>query len=245
MCLIVLAYKHHPDFPLIVAANRDEFHARPTQQAEFWPEVPDVLAGRDLQAGGTWLGMTRSGRFAALTNYRDLRRQSVSGPSRGGLVLEALGRSPDLSKSNRYDGFNLIHGPHKALRYHSNVSQADILMPAGIHAISNHFLDTPWPKVVHARRRFELALALGVGTFEPLFDLLRDTTTAADEELPDTGLPIERERQLSSIFIQSDGYGTRCSTVITVRSDGQVRFEERTYHPEGLMARSFVFGLEQ
>lgn len=241
MCLIVLAYKHHPDFPLIVAANRDEFFSRPARQAEFWSDLPHLLAGKDLLGGGTWLGITRAGRFAALTNYRDLRRSKVVGPSRGALVLEALDHSPDLSNTARFEGFNLLHGTVGALRYHSNISMDDELLSPGIHGISNHLLDTPWPKVVSAEHHFRKAVESGQPTTDVLFDLLRNGEVARDPDLPDTGLSLERERQLSSVFIRGDDYGTRCSTVVLVRSDGQVLFEERTYHPEGLDARQFQF----
>jgi len=239
MCLIVLANKHHPDHPLIVAANRDEFFARPARQAEFWKDRPLLLAGKDLQAGGTWLGLTREGYFAALTNYRDLRMPRVIGPSRGALMLEALDHGPDLSATLRYEGFNLIHGMIGSLRYHFNITQVDQELTAGVHGISNHLLDTPWPKVVSARKRFFEVIQSEKPDVEALFDLLSDSTVAPDEDLPETGLDLERERQLSPAFIEGGDYGTRCSTVIMVRSDGLANFEERTHFPKGLSARKF------
>lgn len=241
MCLIVLAYKTHPDFPLIVVANRDEFHSRPARQAQFWEDRPALLAGKDLQGSGTWLGITRTGRFAALTNHRDMRRTLTVGPSRGSLVLEALDRTPDIADSGRYEGFNLIHGTIGSLRYHSNISQVDHELPVGIHGLSNHLLDTPWPKVVNARGSFRKQVQRGLPDVDALFGLLLDGTMAPDDALPDTGLDRDRERQLSSVFIQGEHYGTRCSTLVMVRSDGLVYFEERTHHPQGLLAPKFEF----
>lgn len=243
MCLIVLAYKAHPNFPLIVAANRDEFHARPARQAQFWEDHPDLLAGKDLQGHGTWLGITRAGRFAALTNHRDMRRPTIHGPSRGSLVLEALDHTPDLSATGRYEGFNLLHGTIGSLRYHSNIARIDQQLARGIHGISNHLLDTPWPKVVNTEKRFLPLIQSDKPSVEALFGLLLDGNTVPDEQLPDTGLDRDRERQLSSVFIQGENYGTRCSTVIMVRSDGLVLFEERTHYPKGLSAKKFEFNI--
>jgi uncharacterized protein with NRDE domain len=209
MCLIALAYKIHPRFPLIVAANRDEFLERPTESAHFWKDAPDILAGRDERAGGTWMGITRKGRFAAITNYRDLRMKTTAGPSRGLLVREALEHGIDPGTTKTYAGFNLIYGTVDGLRYHNNIEGTDEALQPGIHGLSNHFLDTPWPKVVKAKQELEHALSL-----------------------PDTGLPLEMERAASSIFIRSAGYGTRCSTVVLMDAEGKVQFEERTW-PHG------------
>ncbi len=239
MCLIILAYKAHPRFPLIVAANRDEFLARPASPAHFWSDASHILAGRDLRAGGTWLGITTSGRFAALTNYRDLRRPVVNGMSRGGLVREALDQDVLDIDPKRFDGYNLIHGPVGALRYHNNIDGTDVPLSAGIHGLSNHLLDTPWPKVVRARDAFTRAITVDEPLGDDLFALLRDPVPAPDQELPDTGLDLLRERALSSAFIATEGYGTRCSTVVMVRNDGEVRFAERTYAPQGEVRHAF------
>lgn len=239
MCLIVLAYKAHPRYPLIVAANRDEFLDRPASPAHFWPDAPYILAGRDLKAGGTWLGITTAGRFAALTNHRDLRRPSVSGRSRGALVRNALERDLPPLSGVEYEGFNLIHGRLNALRYLNNIDGTDIVLAPGIHGISNHLLDTPWPKVVRARERFTRIIAVDEPSMDDLFTLLSDPTRAADDALPDTGLDLERERALSSILITTEGYGTRCSTVVMVEMDGRVRFEERTHYPKGEVRHDF------
>ncbi|MCB0790829.1 MAG: NRDE family protein [Flavobacteriales bacterium] len=234
MCLIALAYKAHPRYPFIFAANRDEFLDRPAAPAHFWEDAPDILAGCDLQAGGTWMGITRAGRFAAITNFRDLRRsQRTDGPSRGLLVRDALEHAIDPRATQVYNGFNLIHGPLDALRYHNNIEPADIPLSPGIHSLSNHFLDTPWPKVEHATAAMERLLQGPDEQLVPgLFALLRDDVPASDERLPDTGLPRDLERVVSSIFIDSPGYGTRCSTVVLMDIDGRVWFEERTW-PEG------------
>lgn len=229
MCLIVLAYRVHPRYPLIVAANRDEFLDRPALPAHFWTDAPHILAGRDLKAGGTWLGITSAGRFAALTNYRDLRVTAVSGRSRGALVRSAL--DGDLSEvdGRAFDGFNLLHGEVDALRYSNNIDGTDVALTPGIHGLSNHLLDTPWPKVVRARECFSEAIKAEEPPMEDLFALLSDPTRAPDHTLPDTGLDLERERALSSVLIATEGYGTRCSTVVMIGSDGAVRFAERTH----------------
>lgn len=229
MCLISLAYKTHPRYLLIVAANRDEFLDRPAEPAHFWEDAPDILAGRDKRAGGTWLGITRTGRFAAITNYRDMRMSFPPGPSRGILVRQALEQGIDTSTTGVYAGFNLLHGTVDALRYHNNIQGIDIALQSGIHGLSNHFLDTPWPKVVKAKHEMERLLdSPEAEIVNGLFSLLADDGTAPDEALPDTGLPPEMERAASSIFIRSPGYGTRCSTVVLVDVNGNAYFEERS-----------------
>ncbi len=233
MCLISLAYKAHDKYPFVLAANRDEFRERAAQPAHFWPDAPHVLAGRDLKAGGTWLGVTRKGHFAAITNYRDLRRTSVNGPSRGKLVREALEGSVELTNTRIYEGFNLLYGALGELRYHNNVQGVHGTVDRGIHGLSNHFLNTPWVKVERAKEG--MARLVGSPTarlIDGLFDLLADDTPAPDDRLPDTGLPLEQERAASSIFIPTPVYGTRCSTVVLVDERGNVRFEERTF-PSG------------
>lgn len=241
MCLIVFAVRAHPRFPLIVAANRDEFLTRPTAPASFWSDSPDILAGRDLTAGGTWLGITRQGRFAALTNYRDLRRPRPQvAPSRGALVVQALTGGSDPEGTERYDGFNLLFGTADDLRYHNNITGALAHVEGGIHGLSNHLLDTPWPKVLSTERAFTEAIDTAAPDVDALFGVLTDRQVAADEQLPDTGLDIVRERALSAPFIVTEGYGTRCSTVIMVGYDGSVHFEERTWQPQGTALHKFT-----
>ena len=242
MCLIVLAVGEHPQFPLIIAANRDEFLERPTAQAEFWDDASHVLAGKDLRRGGTWLGVTRTKRFAALTNFRDLSRCLVNGPSRGELVRNALDSDIDPTRTAIYDGFNLIYGPLDALRYHNNIDGTDQLLSSGIHGLSNHVLDTPWPKLVSAKAGVATVLnAPSEEIMDRLFSVLSSSERARDQDLPSTGVPLEWERSLSSIFIATNGYGTRCSTVILVDANGTVTFEERTHAPVPLPAVKFSF----
>ncbi|HQV53137.1 MAG: NRDE family protein [Flavobacteriales bacterium] len=242
MCLIIVAIGEHPEFPLIIAANRDEFFERPARQAEFWNDAPHILAGKDLRRGGTWLGVTRTERFAALTNFRDLSRPIANGPSRGELVRNALDADIDPTSSEQYDGFNLIYGPMDALRYHNNIDGSDLLLSSGIHGLSNHLLDTPWPKVVSAK--IAVAAAMDGSTdllVDRLFSVLGSAERASDSDLPKTGVPLEWERSLSSIFIATNGYGTRCSTVLLVDLHGTVTFEERTHSPVALPAVKFSF----
>ncbi len=231
MCLIVLAYRAHPVFPLIVAANRDEFLDRPAEPARFWPAEPHVLAGRDRKAGGTWLGVTTRGRFAALTNHRDLRRPAVNGPSRGSLVRIALEEDFLPTGTEVHDGFNLLYGTANELMYHNNITGEVTPLRSGIHGLSNHLLNTPWPKVQRAKQGMQRILDGATEMVGPLFELLADGTPANDEQLPDTGLDLERERALSSIHIALPNYGTRCSTVILFSNKGTITFEERVGEP--------------
>lgn len=239
MCLIALAYKVHPRYPLILLANRDEFLDRPAEPARFWPAEPHILAGRDRRAGGTWLGVTTSGRLAALTNYRDLRLPRVQGPSRGLLVRQALEPGFLPAGTAAYEGFNLLYGPVDALRYHTNMGGRDEALSPGIHGLSNHLLDTPWPKVQRAKERLGTIVGTDEPSFHAMFDLLAEDDRARDEQLPDTGLDLERERALSSIRITTDGYGTRCSTVVMMAADGTITFEERVREPLSVSRYSF------
>ena len=238
MCLILLAWRAHPRYPLVVAANRDEFFARPTAAADFWPDAPQVLAGRDLQGGGTWLGVTRSGRFAALTNYRDPALVKAEAPSRGELVSGFLcGReAPDdfrrriESVAAAYNGFNLLFGTGRSLHYFSNCGDGGGELGSGIYGLSNHLLDTPWPKLERGRSALQQALDHGSEpTPDALLRLLADRTPAPDAELPDTGVPLEWERWLSPIFIAAPGYGTRSSTALVADSGGCAHMVEMTW----------------
>jgi uncharacterized protein with NRDE domain len=247
MCLIVFAYDCHPNYRLILAANRDEFYRRPTAAAEFWPDCPQVLAGRDLEAGGTWLGVTRGGRFAALTNYRDPAAHRDGARSRGELVQAYL--CGDLSpeeylaiageNDNLYNGYNLLVGDAAGLHYHSNRSGETLPVAAGVHGLSNHLLDTPWPKVARTKAGLEACLSTTGTEVEPLFALLADRTAATDGDLPSTGVNLDWERLLSPVFIASADYGSRSSTVLTIDRCGRVAFHERSW-PDG-RTRSFAF----
>lgn len=235
MCLILLAYGAHPDYPLVIAANRDEYYRRPTAQAAFWQDYPDILAGRDLECMGTWLGVTRAGRFAALTNFRDPQTRKTDAPSRGQLVSGFLvsGSKPrdyleEVAKfAPDYNGFNLLAGDIHEVFYFSSRSGAVQQLSPGVHGLSNHLLDTPWPKVVRGKRRLQSVLA-GKPSPETLLEVLQDREPVSESELPNTGIGLEMERVLSPALIVSEQYGTRASTVVMFGRDGGVSFSERT-----------------
>lgn len=238
MCLIVFAWRPGHALPLVVAANRDEFYSRPTQALAAWDDAPGVHAGRDLEAGGTWLGIGPNGRFAALTNIRD-PSQPVGPRSRGELVAGYLMGELDVeayldqvaSRSAQYSGFNLLVGDAGRLGYLNAHDPAPRLLAPGIYGLSNAGLDTPWPKLVKARR----ALAAELASPEPrrLLAILADDTVVPDAELPETGVGLATERLLSSAFIASQNYGTRASTVLIVDDRGQRRMIERSFGPFG------------
>ena len=238
MCLILLAWRMHPDYPLVVAANRDEFFARPTESAGFWKDHPAVLAGRDLEAGGTWMGVTRSGRFAALTNFRSPLHHQAGRPSRGQLVADFLtgNQQPEryLQETAEFgrtcNGYNLLVGDGQSLYCASNVSGEVHALEPGVYGLSNHLLDTPWPKVGAGRTALEHALGTLPGQ-QPLFDLLANDTIHPDHQLPATGVSLDWERLLSAAFIRSVDYGTRTSTVLCYREDGMISYEEQTWLP--------------
>lgn len=238
MCLIVFAWRPGHALPLIVAANRDEFYARPTQALTAWEDTPGVHAGRDLEAGGTWLGVGPQGRFAALTNIRDpgqplgprSRGELVAGYLQGELGVEAY-LDQVASRSKQYSGFNLLVGDERQLGYLHAREAAPRLLEPGVYGLSNAGLDTPWPKLVKARRGLERLL----DSAEPqqLLTLLADAEPASDGELPETGVGLATEKLLSSVFIASQNYGTRASTVLIVDDQGIRRLIERSFGPFG------------
>lgn len=240
MCLILIAWRMHPEYPCVVAANRDEFHARPAAAAQWWADKPDILAGRDLSAGGTWLGMRRNGRLAALTNFRDAGQRRADAPSRGGLVTTILESNSSVADrlaylrdvGSAYNGFNLIFTDGEELGvYESVLGQGRILGP-GIYGLSNHLLDTPWPKVQNAKS--DLVSALTDLTDEKsLLALLRDDRPAPDEQLPRTGVSQDWERLLSSAFVRAADYGTRCSTIVRIDRVGRACFDEWAWDATG------------
>lgn len=240
MCLIVIAWKARDDLPLIVAANRDEWRDRPAVAAHWWKDAPDLFAGRDLKAGGTWMGVTRSGRFAAVTNFRDPSDRRTTALSRGGLVSTfLLGReSPGTfleglrQQVSRYNGFNLVVGDGDELWYFGSREALPRAIEPGVHGLSNHLLDEPWPKVVRGRMAMEAAL-LDADPSLALFEMLSDGQGAPDAALPNTGVGIAWERRLASALITGEDYGTRCSTVISCSRGGEVRVEERTRGADG------------
>ncbi len=255
MCLILFAYKMHPRYPFVLAANRDEFYDRPTAPAGFWDEAPHVLAGRDLRCGGTWFGVSKKGKMAALANHREMEKVRPDAPSRGSLVrefligdkladeyLETLKRTGSL-----YNGLSLVFGDLGQLCYYSNKTGAAGIIPGGIHGQSNNLLDTPWPKVERGKEVLRRILSSGPEpSVEELFALLADKTTAGDDLLPDTGVGIENERILSSIFVSGPFYGTRSSTVVLVDSENNMTFIERTYdgNPDQYRTIEFCFKID-
>lgn len=237
MCLIFFALHQHPTYKLIVAANRDEFYARKTSPAHFWDDHPDIVGGRDLEASGTWMAMNKNGKISLVTNYRDPANINPKAPSRGQLVSDFLvnGDTPQeyLSKVSgraaQYNGFNLLTGYADELWYLSNYREGIQKLESGVYGLSNHLLDTSWPKVQRGKGKFSEAISNKLIKPDALFELLFDEQRADDQSLPDTGIGLERERALSSMFIKTNGYGTRSSTVILVSHDNQVLFSERVY----------------
>ncbi len=237
MCLIFFSLNHHPEYKLIVAANRDEFYQRKTLPAQFWAQEQSILGVRDIEAGGTWMGVTNQGRIAMVTNYRDPKGLKDNAPSRGHLVSDYLTGNmrpvqymKDVEqKGKHYNGFNLIAGNPDELYYYSNYQESVVPIHPGVHGLSNHLLNTPWPKVRNGRERFTEMIQEKQINPDDLLDMLYNDTIAADSELPDTGVGMERERALSSMFIKTPGYGSRCSTVVMVSRRNEVSFTERTY----------------
>jgi uncharacterized protein with NRDE domain len=253
MCLILLAWRVHPEFPCVLAANRDEFHDRESAAADWWPGEAGILAGRDLHAGGTWLGVTRQGRFAALTNFRDVGPRRATAPSRGTLVSELLesGRSVAESLSYlesagpRFNPFNILFSDGRRLGvYESAVGEGRELGP-GVFGLSNHLLDTPWPKVENAKSALTAALADPRDT-DAILHLLRDDRPANDGDLPRTGVTLEWERLLSSAFVRAADYGTRCSTLFRIDERSAAVFYEWSWdrRSEASGTKCFEFAIE-
>jgi uncharacterized protein with NRDE domain len=239
MCLALIALHSHPRFPLVIAANRDEFHARAADPAYWWTH--DMLAGRDRVGGGTWFGVTRAGRWALITNFREGTPRDPRAPSRGALVTQALDAADPAVmvaagtsiEGQRFHGFNLLVGDGPAAAYSSNRASGAQALTRGIHGLSNHLLDTPWPKVVRSKATFATALAHDDDPLAAAFDVLADRQQAGAAALPATGVSAQWERVLSPIFIVSAEYGTRCSTVMTIDHAGIARFVERSFDPGG------------
>ena len=240
MCLIILSYSNYPLYRLILAANRDEFYDRPTAPLGFWDETPHVLAGRDLKSGGTWLGVTKTGRICAITNFRDPAAQITDAPSRGHLVADFLKGSESPQKylkkvkeaGIKYNGFNLLAGDESGIFFCSNRADKIVKLSPGLYGLSNNLLDTPWPKVAKGKRCMEKILSSNEIDCESLFELLSDRNMPPDSDLPDTGVGIEWERILSPLFIKSDIYGTRSSSIVLIGKEN-ITFMERTYIKNG------------
>jgi uncharacterized protein with NRDE domain len=248
MCLIVFAWKAHPDYKLVLAANRDEFHRRPAKALGWWPDMPGILAGRDLQAGGTWLAAHRKGRFATVTNYRERSRTDDRKKSRGSLVTEFVSGNTEpmaYTKSvagEQFAGFSMLAATNDELVYLSNRNDEDKLLSPGVYGLSNATLDTPWPKVVRSRDALNSLLDAGQVNESTLMHLLANRTLAQVADVDSEQLPFELARALTAPFIVSPDYGTRCSTVVLWSNTGDVVVSERRFDPAGEASGESRFG---
>lgn len=240
MCVIFFSYGQSPEYPLILLANRDEFYERPTAKADYWEDYSNILAGRDLVGKGTWLGVTKSGRFSAVTNYRN-PNQKKGTISRGNLVADFLKTEIPANEylqtikenADKYTGFNLLIGEINSdkneLFYYSNQENKIKQLEKGLYGLSNHLLNTPWRKVEKGKEVLARLIENKDFRKEKFFELLDDKNLADDKDLPETGIGYEREKLLSSIFIETPIYGTRCSTVLTFDGGLEIDFEEKTF----------------
>lgn len=239
MCLILFAYQQHPDYPLIMLSNRDEFFSRPSQAAHFWPDEPNIFAGRDEEASGTWLGVNKNGRIAAVTNFREVTPKQNTSLSRGELTAKFLQSNQratsylqDIDNTQHlYSGFNLLVGTIKQLYYYSNRQREIIQIPAGIHGLSNSLLNSPWPKVDTGKSA--LKQQLKQLNRQALIDILLDKQQPSDRILPNTGVGIETERMLASRFIHTEHYGTRAATLLLINQHGHIDFIEQSFLADG------------
>jgi uncharacterized protein with NRDE domain len=255
MCLILVSVNNHSQYSLILAGNRDEFLDRPTASAHFWEDAPNILAGRDLRESGTWLGISTSGELAVLTNFRNPSGRKQNALSRGNLVSEFLRNECNPSKYaerladdvHNYNEFNLLFGHRSQLRFLSNRETKPRILEPGVYGLSNHLLDTPWPKLVRGKMALQETLSKGENLDpEVLFEILTDRTQPPDESLPETGVGLEWERILAPIFVSSDSYGTRSSVVLLIDLENKVTFWERTYdncNPHRFEEKRFEFSI--
>ena len=250
MCILFIAIDQHPDYPVIICANRDEFHQRPTKSMHLWQEE-NILAGKDLQAGGTWLGLSQEQRFAALTNYRKLPLSKEPKKSRGELVLKALeGSAEDFYKQlensvKQYHGYNLIYGSLEQLNCYDSTNNKYHQLTKGIHSICNGALDDIWPKMAEGEQLLKNAVSSNKPlSIDSLFEIMANNKQALPELLPDTGLTKEWEQMLSAIFIVSPSYGTRTTTIITKDIDNNVNIYDRSYASSGNVIEEKSFNLK-
>lgn len=241
MCLILFSFRQHEQYPLVVIANRDEFYERPSREAHWWEDNRHIFAGRDLRARGTWLGVTRTGRFAAITNVREPARQVITSHSRGDITRDYL-QSSDTpvdflqglqARATQYAGFNLLVGDQQGLWFYSNRQPGIHELSPGTYGICNGHFDEPWPKLEDGKKAFTRQMQDSFN-HQQLLAVLLNTHTYADHQLPDTGVPVEWERLLSSRFIQSEDYGTRAATVLTFDDRGCVDFREQNFTRHGV-----------
>lgn len=250
MCLIVFAWDSHPKYKLILAANRDEFYERPTAQARFWEADPDILGGRDLEAGGSWMTLSRTGKFSAVTNFRDLKNIKEDATSRGEIPIKFLKDSIEPEeylkslhlKADDYNGFNALVGTPDNLLHYSNYERKINVIKPGIHGLSNALLNTSWPKVANAKSALKQITSQDF-SHDELLQMMGNTEVAADQTLPDTGVSKELEKALSAMCIRTESYGTCCSTVITIDRFGEVVFTEKSFpvghRKEGVVQYNF------
>lgn len=243
MCILFFALDQHPQYPVIICANRDEFHQRPTKAMHHW-SAAKILAGKDLTAGGTWLGLTANGRFSALTNFRQAEQFSKDKKSRGDLVIQALAKSDQnmtrllYQTASDYNGFNLVYGQLNNLYYFDSVNNKNSKLPSGVHSLCNGTLDDIWPKMALGQERLTALINNASRNNMPidneqLFDLMQNAQQANSEQLPNTGISKQWEQFLSSIFIVSPEYGTRTTTIITQDTNGIIKIEDRSYNAAG------------
>lgn len=255
MCLINFHLQEHPNYKLIVAANRDEFYDRPTSPAHFWEDKPNILAGRDLEQMGTWLGINKQGQFAALTNFRDPTLENIEKISRGEIVTNYLTENVSPKKflanlhenGEKYNGFNVLVGDSEKLYYYNNIEQKIKRVSQGTHALSNHMLNTAWPKVEKGKADLRnYVMSHENIEVEELFNILSNSDVSEDDLLPSTGIDLSLERQLSPLFIKTPNYGTRNSTVLLVDLHNNITFVERTYkNGEFLKDKTFTLQLNK
>lgn len=249
MCTLAVSYGQHPDYRLVLVANRDEFFNRAAEPAGWWKDHKHILGGRDLIGGGTWLGITKQGRFAAITNYRKFPHEKEYATSRGSIVTDFLNSEMSAEQyleqleatRDDFDGYNLLFGTTLGLYYFSNRGDKNGAVPAGVHGLSNHLLNTPWPKVERIKDAMA-EVARKRQDPEQLLKIMKDDTPAPDDALPDTGVGLDWERQLSPLFIKMDNYGTRVTTLITINGEGKVKFREIGYDPKTNQSFEFQIG---
>ncbi len=255
MCLIGFSWKNHPRYALILVGNRDEFYHRKTASAHFWEDAPHILAGKDLEGGGTWLGINKQGQFTALTNYRDLANLKQDAPTRGLLTLDYLQAdiAPTdyacllLPHADKYNGFNILLGDLEHLIYFSNYAPKVNVLAPGLYGLSNHLLDTNWYKVNKLKTKLYEVLKTKEPNPEELLNLMYDLDIPPDPQVQQTGLRMEQEKMLSPMFIQSPEYGTHSTSVLMIDYENNVRFFERVYgnaHREA-EEQSFSFKIQK
>ena len=253
MCIIAVSFKTHTEYPLIIVSNRDEFYIRKTEAAHIWQDAPHILAGRDAEQGGTWLGVSKRERFVAITNSRNPTLPERGTYSRGQIATDFLNSeiraqefAEDLQQNKHlYGPFNVLLFDGDQLYHYNNIVDTITQMQPGIYGLSNATLNTPWPEVELLKSSFAHVLSNPSFSDDDLFKVLTNRTKAPDEALPSTGVPLELERNLSAIFIHFEGYGTRCSTVIRL-TNTHWQFTERTYeNSEFVCSQQFILPIEQ